>query len=94
MIRRKKRITPPEPLHQQKEIIEYEGRRYYKLNKDEMIQQNALHRHYYGKRYNPIKHKKTIGMKPSDFIERNFYNPLPKTDIKKGKFKIENIYID
>ena len=94
MIRRKKRINPPEPIYQQKEIIEYEGRRYYKLNRDEMIQENALHRSFYGKTFNLIKHKHTVGKKPSDFIERNFYNPLPKTDIKKGKFKIENIYID
>ena len=94
MIRRKRKIKLSEPIYQQTEIIEHEGRKYYKLKRNEIIQENALHKGFYGKRFNPITHKYTVGKTPSDFIERNFYNLLPETNIKKGKFKIENIYID
>ena len=93
MIRRKKKI-PLEPIYQQRDIIEYEGKKYYKLKRDEKIEKGALHQHYYGKKYSPIKHEKTIGKKPSDFMQRNFYNPLSQIYIKKEKFDIENIYVE
>ena len=92
MIRRKKKSKLPELT--QPIIIEHEGRRYYKLNRDEIIQKDALHKHVHGKKFNPILHEKTVGKRPCDFIQRNFYNPLPETNIKKGKFRIEDIYID
>lgn len=92
MIRRKIKGKPLEPIYQRREIIEYEGKKYYKLKRDEKIEKGALHQHYYGKRCNLIKHEKTIGKKPSDFMQRRFYNPLPQIYIKKEKFKIEMLY--
>ena len=91
MIRRKKKV-PLEPVNQQRELIEFEGKRYYKLERDETIKKSALHKHFHGKRFNRIKQKHTVGKKPEDFTDRYFYNPLPKKDIKKEKFKIEMLY--
>ena len=79
-------------------IVKYKGNNYYKVRPNGKITIGALH----CLKGNPktvednlhtIKHTKTIGMTPSQFVKRDFYNRVSGYQIKVEKFDVNNLYI-
>lgn len=57
-------------------IIQYEGKQYIKIERNEIIKVGAIQR-FKDFRYLPLKNESTIGRYPCNFSdERNFYNPI------------------
>lgn len=72
----KQNVDPVVPNIDLSKIIQYEGKQYIKVERNEVIKLGAIQK-FKDFRYMPLKNESSIGCYPCNFSdERNFFNPI------------------